>query len=76
MFSSSQKKESVTNESNREKIIDPLTIWLIRIACFVIIVFISSVLIGIPVLITFGKSFFDNSLISLKEVLKILIEEI
>ena len=76
MFSSIQKEESGINNSEKEKIIDPLTIWLIRIACLVIIVFFSSIVVGLPVLISFGKSQLDNSLLSIKEVLKILVEKV
>ena len=74
MFSSNQSKESEITDLNNIKIIDPFTKWLIRIACIFIILFFTGIFLGIPVLISFGKSQLDNSLLSFKEVLKTLIE--
>tara|TARA_Y100001978_G_scaffold191023_1_gene194747 strand:- start:690 stop:926 length:237 start_codon:yes stop_codon:yes gene_type:complete len=74
MFSSNQSKESTITNLDSIKIIDPLTKWLIRIACVFIIIFFSGIIIGIPVIISFGKSQLDNSLLSFKEVLRNLIE--
>ena len=74
MFSSNQSKESEINNLDNIKIIDPFTKWLIRIACIFIILFFSGVFLGIPFIISFGKSQLDNSLISFKEVLKTIIE--
>ena len=74
MFSSNQSKESEKTNFDNIKIIDPLTKWLIRIACIFIIIFFSGIIIGIPILISFGKSQLDNSFLSFKEVLQTLIE--
>tara|TARA_Y100001978_G_scaffold143878_1_gene128933 strand:+ start:224 stop:463 length:240 start_codon:yes stop_codon:yes gene_type:complete len=74
MFSSNQSKESEINKLDNIKIIDPLTKWLIRVACIFIILFFSGIILGIPILISFGKSQLDNSLLSFKEVIKTLIE--
>ena len=74
MFSSTQSKESEITNLDNIKIIDPITKWLIRVACLLIILFFSGIILGIPIIISFGKSQLDNSLLSLKEVLKTFIE--
>ena len=74
MFSSNQSKESEITDLNNIKIIDPFTKWLIRIACIFIILFFSGLFLGIPIIISFGKSQLDNSLLSFKEVLRTLME--
>ena len=74
MFSSTQSKESEITNLDNIKIIDPITKWLIRIACLFIIIFFSGLILGIPLIISFGKSQLDNSLLSFKEVLKTFIE--
>ena len=74
MFSTNQSKESQVSYLENIKIIDPITKWLIRIACIFIILFFSGIILGTPFIISFGKSQLDNSLFSLKEILKTLIE--
>tara|TARA_B100001287_G_scaffold20858_1_gene15408 strand:- start:163 stop:402 length:240 start_codon:yes stop_codon:yes gene_type:complete len=74
MFSSNQSKESEITNLDNINIIDPFTKWLIRIACILIILFFSGIILGIPIIISFGKSQLDNSLLSFKEVLKTFIE--
>jgi len=74
MFSSNQSKDSEIINLGNIKTIDPFTKWLIRIACIFIILFFSGIILGIPIIISFGKSQLDNSLISFKEVLKTFIE--
>ena len=74
MFSSNQSKESEITDLNNIKIIDPFTKWLIRIACIFIILFFSGIILGIPIIISIGKSQLDNSLLSFKEALKTFIE--
>ena len=74
MFSSNQSKESEIINLEKIKIIDPFTKWLIRIACIFIIIFFSGIILGIPIIISFGKSQLDNSLLSFKDVLKTFIE--
>ena len=74
MFSSNQSKESEIINLEKIKIIDPFTKWLIRIACIFIIIFFSGIILGIPILISFGKSQLDNSFLTFKEVLKTFIE--
>ena len=74
MFSTNQSNESEITKLDDIKLIDPITKWLIRIACIFIIVFFSGVILGIPIIISFGKSQLDNSLLSFKEVLKTFVE--
>jgi len=74
MFSSKQSKESEITDLDNINIIDPITKWLIRIACILIIIFFSGIILGIPIIISFGKSQLDNSLLSFKDVLKTFIE--
>tara|TARA_Y100001933_G_scaffold138055_1_gene136994 strand:+ start:211 stop:450 length:240 start_codon:yes stop_codon:yes gene_type:complete len=74
MFSSNQTKESEIINLDSIKIIDPLTKWLIRIACIFIILFFFVIILGLPIIISFGKSLLDNSLLSFKEFLKTFIE--
>ena len=74
MFSSKQSKESEITDLDNINIIDPFTKWLIRIACILIIIFFSGIILGIPIIISFGKSQLDNSLLSFKDVLKTFIE--
>tara|TARA_Y100000589_G_scaffold176225_1_gene167161 strand:+ start:198 stop:437 length:240 start_codon:yes stop_codon:yes gene_type:complete len=74
MFSSNQSKESEVTNLDKINIIDPFTKWLIRIACILIIIFFSGIILGIPIIISLGKSLIDNSLLSFKEALKTFIE--
>ena len=74
MFSSNQNKGSEITTFENITSIDPVTKWLIRIACIFIIIFFSGLILGIPIIISFAKSQLDNSLLSFKEVLKNLIE--
>ena len=74
MFSSNQNKDSEIINLGNIKTIDPFTKWLIRIACIFIIIFFSGIIVGIPILISFGKSQLDNSFLTFKEVLKTFIE--
>ena len=74
MFSSKQSKESEITDLDNINIIDPFTKWLIRIACILIIIFFSGIILGIPIIISFGKSQLDNYLLSFKDVLKTFIE--
>ena len=74
MFSSTKNNESEITNLDNIKIIDPFTKWLIRIACIFIILFFTGIFLGIPIIISFGKSQLDNSLLSFKEVLRTLME--
>ena len=75
MFATNQAKQPDIEIKNNAKIIDPLTIWLIRIACLLIIFVFSGLLLGVPLAISFGQSLLNDTLLNLKEVLRNLIEK-
>tara|TARA_Y100001970_G_C13552860_1_gene517695 strand:- start:305 stop:541 length:237 start_codon:yes stop_codon:yes gene_type:complete len=74
MFASNQTKKPEMKLQNNEKIIDPLTIWLIRIACLLIIVVFSGLLLGLPLAISIVQSLFNDTVLNAKEALINLIE--
>ena len=74
MFATNQAKQPDVEMKNNTKIIDPLTIWLIRIACLLIIIVFSGLLLGVPLVISIGQSFFNETLLTAKEALRKLIE--
>ena len=75
MFATNQAKQPDIELKNNAKIIDPLTIWLIRIACLLIIFVLSGLLLGVPLAISFGQSLLNDTLLNVKEVLRNLIEK-
>ena len=74
MFATNQAKQPVLELKNNTKITDPFTIWLIRIACFLIIIVFSGLLLGVPLAISIVQSLFNDTLLNAKEVLRNLIE--
>ena len=74
MFATNQAKQPVVELKNNTKIIDPLTIWLIRIACLLIIIVFSGFLVGVPLEILIGQSLLNGALLNAKEVLRNFIE--
>ena len=74
MFATNSAKQPDIELKNNAKIIDPLTIWLIRIACLLIIFVFSALLLGVPLAISFGQSLLNDTLFNVKEVLRNLIE--
>ena len=74
MFASNQNNQLDIKTQNNEKIIDPLTICLIRIACLLIIFFFSGLLLGLPLAISFGQSLLNETVLNTKEILRNLIE--
>jgi len=74
MFATNQAKQPVIEMKNNAKIVDPLTTWLIRIACLLIIIVFSALLLGVPLAISIGQSLFNDTLLNAKEVLRNLIE--
>ena len=74
MFASNQTNQPDIKTQNNEKIIDPLTIWLIRIASLLIIIIFSGLLLAVPLAISIGQSLFNDTLLNAKEVLRNLIE--
>jgi len=74
MFASNQNNQLDIKTQNNEKIIDPLTIWLIRIACLLIIFVFGGLLLGLPFVISIGQSLLNEIILNIKEVLRNLIE--
>tara|TARA_Y100000589_G_C27183695_1_gene641829 strand:- start:647 stop:883 length:237 start_codon:yes stop_codon:yes gene_type:complete len=74
MFSSNQKKEPEIELSKNSQTLDPLTLWLVRIACLLIILIFSGLLLGIPLVISLGKSLLNDSVLNLKESLRTFLE--
>ena len=74
MFASNQTKKTDNEQKNNEKIIDPLTLWLIRIACILIIFVFSGLLLVVPLAISFGQSLLNETVLNAKEALKNFIE--
>ena len=70
MFATNQAKQPALELKNNTKIIEPFTIWLIRIACLLIIVVFSGILLGVPLAISLGQSLFNDILLNAKEVLR------
>ena len=73
MFASNQTKQTEIKQQNN-KMIDPLTVWLIRIACLLIIFVFSGLLLVLPLAISFGQSFLNETVLNAKEFLRNLIE--
>ena len=74
MFATNQAKQPNVELNNNTKILDPLTIWLIRIASLLIIIIFSGLLLGVPLAISIGQSLFNDTLLNAKEVLRNIIE--
>ena len=65
-----EEKEIETNQN----LIDPLTIWLIRISSILIIIFFTGIIIGLPLIIALTKSQLQNIILNSKDSLKAFIE--
>ena len=65
-----EEKEIETNQN----LIDPLTIWLIRISSILIIIFFTGLIIGLPLIIALTKSQLQNFILNSKDSLKAFIE--
>ena len=74
MFTSNNSKDLEIETKINQKLIDPLTIWLIRISSILIILFFTGIVIGIPLIIALTKSQLENIILNSKESLKALIE--
>ena len=74
MFGSNQTNQPDIKLQNDEKTKDPLTIWLIRIACLLIIIVFSGLILGLALAISFGQSLLNETVLNAKEVLRNLIE--
>ena len=74
MFTSKSSNELEIETNLNKNLIDPLTIWLIRISSILIIIFFTGVIIGLPLIIGLTKSQLENIILNSKESLKALIE--
>ena len=74
MFATNQAKQRDVELNNNTKILDPLTIWLIRISSLLIIIIFSGLLLGVPLAISIGQSLLNDTLLNAKEVLRNIIE--
>tara|TARA_Y100000589_G_C26741052_1_gene461724 strand:+ start:223 stop:459 length:237 start_codon:yes stop_codon:yes gene_type:complete len=70
MFTSSKDKDLNQNSYPQKNVLDPITIWLIRIACIFIIIIFSGILIGIPFVLTLAKGQIDLISLGFKEILR------
>tara|TARA_Y100000589_G_C26785531_1_gene479587 strand:- start:114 stop:350 length:237 start_codon:yes stop_codon:yes gene_type:complete len=74
MFTSNNPKELKLETNENQNLIDPLTIWLIRISSVIIIIVFTTIILGLPIIITLTKSQIENIILNSKESLKALIE--
>tara|TARA_Y100001978_G_scaffold190848_1_gene194393 strand:- start:252 stop:488 length:237 start_codon:yes stop_codon:yes gene_type:complete len=74
MFTSKNSNELEIETNLNKNLIDPLTIWLIRISSILIIIFFTGIIIGLPLIIGLTKSQLENIIINSKESLRTLIE--
>tara|TARA_B100000212_G_scaffold330387_1_gene296596 strand:+ start:323 stop:559 length:237 start_codon:yes stop_codon:yes gene_type:complete len=74
MFTSNNSKGKEMETNINQNLIDPLTIWLIRISSILIIIFFTGIFIGLPLIISLTKSELQSIIINSKEVLKAFIE--
>ena len=75
MFSSNKKNELDLNQNSSQKfVLDKLTLWLLRLACILIIVFFSGILLGVPILLSLIKTQYLNFSLGLKDSIKSLLE--
>tara|TARA_B100000900_G_scaffold400321_1_gene403818 strand:+ start:546 stop:782 length:237 start_codon:yes stop_codon:yes gene_type:complete len=74
MFTSNNPKELKLETNENQNLIDPLTIWLIRISSIIIIIVFTTIILGLPIIITLTKSQIENIILNSKESLKALIE--
>ena len=73
MFSPNKNVELEINSSDNKNL-DPLTIWLIRLACIFIIIFFLGILIGLPVLLSLVNNQLNSIAFSSKELARSLLE--
>jgi len=74
MFTSNNPKELKLETNENQNLIDTLTIWLIRISSVIIIIVYTTIILGLPIIITLTKSQIENIILNSKESLKALIE--
>ena len=74
MFTPNNTEEKEIETNKNQNLIDPLTIWLIRISSILIIIFFTGIIIGLPLIITLTKSQLQNIILNSKDSLKAFIE--
>tara|TARA_Y100001968_G_scaffold282008_1_gene279612 strand:+ start:58 stop:294 length:237 start_codon:yes stop_codon:yes gene_type:complete len=74
MFSSNLNKESDINQNKYKELIDPVTIWLIRVTCILLIIIFTGILIGLPLVFYLGKSQVNNLILTSKDILRTIID--
>ena len=74
MFTSNNSKNLEMENNINQKLIDPLTMWLLRISSILIIIFFTGIIVGLPLIIALTKSQLDTLIINSKESLRTLIE--
>tara|TARA_B100000963_G_C22215001_1_gene489009 strand:- start:148 stop:387 length:240 start_codon:yes stop_codon:yes gene_type:complete len=75
MFSSNKNSEfEMKQEISKEINLDKLTLWLIRLACIFIIIFFSTILLGVPILLSLIKTQYINFSLGIKDLIKSFIE--
>ena len=74
MFTSKNSNELEIETNLNKNLIDPLTIWLIRISSILIIIFFTGIIIGLPLIIALTKSQLQNFILNSKDSLKAFIE--
>ena len=73
MFTPNNTKGIEIEKNKTQNLIDPLTIWLIRISSILIIIFFTGVIIGLPLIIGLTKSQLQNIILNSKDALKAFI---
>ena len=74
MFTPNNTEEKEIETNKNQNLIDPLTIWLIRISSILIIIFFTVIIIGLPLIIALTKSQLQNIILNSKDSLKAFIE--
>ena len=74
MFTPNNTEEKEIETNKNQNLIDPLTIWLIRISSILIIIFFTGIIIGLPLIIALTKSQLQNIILNSKDSLKSFIE--
>ena len=74
MFTPNNTEEKEIETNKNQNLIDPLTIWLIRISSILIIIFFTGIIIGLPLIIALTKSQLQNIILNSKDSLKAFIE--
>tara|TARA_Y100000589_G_scaffold111995_1_gene106446 strand:- start:726 stop:965 length:240 start_codon:yes stop_codon:yes gene_type:complete len=74
MLGSNNREQSTMERYSSQGLLDPLTTWLIRIACISIIILFTAILLGLPILLSLVNSLIDNLLLNSKEFIRAFLE--